>query len=555
MKKRGAQIIIESLIRQGVDTVFGYPGGSNIPIYDALYDSKEVKHILTRHEQGAIHAADGYARASGRVGVVFATSGPGATNLVTGLANANMDSIPLVAITGQVPTHMIGNDSFQEADIYGITVPVTKYNYLVKDVTILERVLAEAFHIAKSGRPGPVLIDVPKDIQTSEVTPHKSLEIRLPSYQPSIKGHAGQVIAAAKAIEAAERPVIYAGGGLITSEASEELIKLAENSSIPVATTMMAKGVFPENHSLSLGMLGMHGTKYANMAVAEADLLIAIGTRFDDRVTGDPEYFATRSKIIHIDIDPAEIGKIKKCEIPIVGDAKKVLRAILERLKPKKREKWIARIADLKKEFPLSYKNTDKVIKPQFVIEQLYELTKGKAIITTDVGQHQMWAAQYYKTETPRSFISSGGLGTMGFGFPASIGAKIGCPEKTVINITGDGSFQMTIQEIATAVHYRIPIKVAIINNGYLGMVRQWQELFFSKRYSETDLGESPDFVKIAEGYRAKGILIEKKEDVRSAIIKALGINDIVIMDFRVDREENVMPMIPPGGTINNVLG
>ena len=555
MKKRGAQIIIESLIRQGVDTVFGYPGGSNIPIYDALYDSKEVKHILTRHEQGAIHAADGYARASGRVGVVFATSGPGATNLVTGLANANMDSIPLVAITGQVPTHMIGNDSFQEADIYGITVPVTKYNYLVKDVTILERVLAEAFHIAKSGRPGPVLIDVPKDIQTSEVTPHKSLEIRLPSYQPSIKGHAGQVIAAAKAIEAAERPVIYAGGGLITSEASEELIKLAENSSIPVATTMMAKGVFPENHSLSLGMLGMHGTKYANMAVAEADLLIAIGTRFDDRVTGDPEYFATRSKIIHIDIDPAEIGKIKKCEIPIVGDAKKVLRAILERLKPKKREKWIARIADLKKEFPLSYKNTDKVIKPQYVIEQIYELTKGKAIITTDVGQHQMWAAQYYKTETPRSFISSGGLGTMGFGFPASIGAKIGCPEKTVINITGDGSFQMTIQEIATAVHYRIPIKVAIINNGYLGMVRQWQELFFSKRYSETDLGESPDFVKIAEGYRAKGILIEKKEDVRSAIIKALGINDIVIMDFRVDREENVMPMIPPGGTINNVLG
>ena len=555
MKKRGAQIIVESLIKHGVDTVFGYPGGQNIPIYDALYDRSEIKHILARHEQGAIHAADGYARATGKIGVVFATSGPGATNLVTGLANANMDSIPLLAVTGQVPTHMIGNDSFQEADIYGITVPVTKYNYLVKDVAILERVLAEALHIAKSGRPGPVLIDVPKDIQTSEVTPNKSLEIRLPNYQPSIKGHSGQVIAAAKAIEMAERPVIYAGGGLIASGASEELIKLAENFSIPVATTMMAKGIFPETHSLSLGMLGMHGTKYSNMAVAEADLLIAVGTRFDDRVTGDPKYFATRAKIIHIDIDPAEIGKIKKSEIPIVGDAKKVLKAILEKLKYKKREKWIARITALKEEFPLSYKNSDKVIKPQFVIEQLYELTKGKAIVTTDVGQHQMWAAQYYKSDTPRSFISSGGLGTMGFGFPAAIGAKIGCPEKTVINITGDGSFQMTIQEIATAVHYRIPIKVAIINNGYLGMVRQWQELFFDKRYSETDLGVSPDFVKIADGYRAKGILIDKNEDVKPAIIKALGMDDIVIMDFRVDREENVMPMIPPGGTIKNVLG
>ena len=555
MKKRGAQIIVESLIKHGVDTVFGYPGGQNIPIYDALYDRSEIKHILARHEQGAIHAADGYARATGKIGVVFATSGPGATNLVTGLANANMDSIPLLAVTGQVPTHMIGNDSFQEADIYGITVPVTKYNYLVKDVAILERVLAEALHIAKSGRPGPVLIDVPKDIQTAEVTPNKSLEIRLPNYQPSIKGHSGQVIAAAKAIEMAERPVIYAGGGLIASGASEELIRLAENSSIPVATTMMAKGIFPETHSLSLGMLGMHGTKYSNMAVAEADLLIALGTRFDDRVTGDPEYFATKAKIIHIDIDPAEIGKIKKSEIPIVGDAKKVLKAILEKLKSKKREKWIARITALKEEFPLSYNNSDKVIKPQFVIEQLYELTKGKAIVTTDVGQHQMWAAQYFKSETPRSFISSGGLGTMGFGFPAAIGAKIGCPEKTVINITGDGSFQMTIQEIATAVHYRIPIKVAIINNGYLGMVRQWQELFFNKRYSETDLGESPDFVKIADGYRAKGILIDKKEDVKPAIIKALGMDDIVIMDFRVDREENVMPMIPPGGTIKNVLG
>jgi len=555
LKRKGAQIIVESLLRHGVDTVFGYPGGANIPIYDALYGVKEIKHILTRHEQGAIHAADGYARATGKVGVVFATSGPGATNLVTGLANANMDSIPIVAITGQVSTYMIGNDSFQEADIYGISVPITKYNYLVKDINKLERVLAEAFHIAKTGRPGPVLIDVPKDIQTSEAILSKSLEVRLPSFQPSIKGHARQIIEAAKAINSAERPLIYAGGGLIASGAGEELARLAENASIPVAMTLMAIGIFPATHSLCLGMLGMHGTKYANIAVSEADLLIAIGTRFDDRVTGNPENFASNAKIIHIDIDPAEIGKIKRCHIPIVGDAKVVLKAILEKIKPQKRERWIARLAELKEKFPLTYMNSDEIIKPQYVIEQLYQLTKGKAIITTDVGQHQMWAAQYYKVETPRSFISSGGLGAMGFGFPAAIGAKIGCPKKTVVSITGDGGFQMTIQEIATAVQYKIPVKVAIINNGYLGMVRQWQELFCDKRYSETDLGLSPDFVKIAEGYRAKGMLIEKKKDVRPAIAKALEMDEPVIMDFRVDREENVMPMIPPGGTIKNVLG
>ena len=555
MKKKGSQIIVDALLRQGVDTVFGYPGGQNIPIYDALYGVKEITHVLTRHEQGAIHAADGYARATGKVGVVFATSGPGATNLVTGLANANMDSVPLVAITGQVPTNMIGNDSFQEADIYGISVPITKYNYLVKDVSKLERVLVEAFHVAKSGRPGPVLVDVPRDIQTSEAVPEKSLELRLPSYRPSIKGNAKQIIEAARAIESADKPVIYAGGGVISSGAGEELIRLAEIGSIPVTMTLMGLGAFPGTHSLSLGMLGMHGTKYANIAVAEADVLIAIGTRFSDRVTGRPEHFAGNAKIIHIDIDPAEIGKIKKCQIPIVGDCKMVLKVIIEKLKPRKREKWITRLNGLKKELPMTYKDSDKVIKPQYVIEQIYEATKGKAIITTDVGQHQMWTAQYYKFESQRTLISSGGLGTMGFGFPAAIGAKIGCPKKTVVNITGDGSFQMTIQEIATAVQYKIPIKVAILNNGYLGMVRQWQELFYDGRYSETDLGVSPDFVKIAEGYRAKGIIVQRKEDVKPAIAKALEMEEPVIMDFRVDREENVMPMIPPGGTVKNVLG
>ncbi|OGL41945.1 MAG: acetolactate synthase, large subunit, biosynthetic type [Candidatus Schekmanbacteria bacterium RIFCSPHIGHO2_02_FULL_38_11] len=555
MKRKGSQVIIDTLLKQGVDTVFGYPGGQNIPIYDALYGVKDITHILTRHEQGAIHAADGYARATGKVGVVFATSGPGATNLVTGLANANMDSVPLVAVTGQVPTSMIGNDSFQEADIYGISVPITKYNYLVKDVTKLERVLVEAFHIAKSGRTGPVLVDVPRDIQTSEVVSDKSLELRLPSYQPSIKGHAKQIIEATKAIESAEKPVIYAGGGVLSSGASEELFSLAETGSIPVAMTLMGLGSFPGTHSLSLGMLGMHGTKYANIAVAEADVLIAIGTRFSDRVTGKPEHFAVNAKIIHIDIDPAEIGKIKKCHIPIVGNCKMVLKVILEKLKPNKREKWVAKLNELKKEFPMAYSDSDKVIKPQYIIEQIYEATKGNAIITTDVGQHQMWTAQYYKFENPRTLITSGGLGTMGFGFPAAIGAKIGCPKKTVVNITGDGSFQMTIQEIATAVQYKIPIKVAILNNGYLGMVRQWQELFYGGRYSETDLGVSPDFVKIAEGYRAKGILVQRKEDVKSAIAKALEMEEPVIMDFRVDREENVMPMIPPGGTVKNVLG
>lgn len=554
MKKNGASIIIESLIQNGVNTVFGYPGGANIPIYDALYGHQGIRHILTRHEQGAIHAADGFARATGKLGVVFATSGPGATNLVTGLANAYMDSVPLVAITGQVPTHMIGNDSFQEADIYGITVPITKYNYLVKDVSKMGQIMAEAIHIATTGRPGPVLIDVPKDIQDMSAV-YGKYDVRLPSYKPNVKGNTMQINEAIKAIDIARRPVIYAGGGIITSSAVKELVSLSKKGNIPVVLTLMALGSMPSEEDLNLGMVGMHGTKYANLAVRECDLLIAIGARFDDRVTGNPDNFAQDAKIIHIDIDPAEIGKIKQVEIPIVGDAKTVLGIMTEKVKSQPRKEWVERIKKYKSDYPLKYKHSDKkVIKPQQVIEAVNEVTDGDAIFVTDVGQHQMWAAQYLKLKESRTFISSGGLGTMGFGFPASIGAVIGRPEKTVINITGDGSFQMTIQEMATAAHYKLPIKVVLINNGFLGMVRQWQQLFLGKRYSYTDLGESPDFVKIAEGYGVKGIKIEKPDEVKPALEKALKHDGMVLLDFRVEREENVMPMIPAGGSIETIM-
>ncbi|RMF92615.1 MAG: biosynthetic-type acetolactate synthase large subunit [Candidatus Schekmanbacteria bacterium] len=554
MKKKGAEIIVETLIDKGIDTVFGYPGGANIPIYDAIYGRSEIRHILTRHEQGAIHAADGYARATGKIGVVFATSGPGATNLVTGLANAYMDSVPLVAITGQVPTHMIGNDSFQEADIYGITVPITKYNYLVKDVNKLEEVINEALYIASTGRPGPVLIDIPKDIQESTAKMKKNITVRLPSYKPNIKGNPIQINAAVKAIDNAESPLLYAGGGVVASGACKELFKLAKKASIPVALTLMSMSAFPTEDKLCLGMAGMHGTKYANLAIRDCDLLIAVGARFDDRVTGNPNNFAKNASIIHIDIDPAEIGKIKKAFIPIVGDAKSVLSELADKVKVQKRRKWINKIMNFKKEFPLSYENSGKKIKPQKVIETLSELTKGDAIYVTDVGQHQMWSAQYLKFKHTRSFISSGGLGTMGFGFPAAIGAQIGNPKKTVVNITGDGSFQMTIQELATASNYKLPIKIILLNNGFLGMVRQWQQLFFDERYSFTDLGESPDFVKIAEGYGVKGMKIEKPSEVERAIKSALKYKGLILLDFRVEREENVTPMIPPGGSIETMM-
>ncbi|MBN2374135.1 biosynthetic-type acetolactate synthase large subunit [bacterium] len=554
MKKSGAKIFVDTLIEHGVDTIFGFPGGAVLPIYDQLYQSP-VRHILTRHEQGAIHAADGYARVTGKAGICIATSGPGATNLVTGLANAFMDSVPLIAFSGQVPTSMIGNDSFQEADIYGITIPVTKYNYLVKDVNNLRRVLDEAFHIARTGRPGPVLIDIPKDVQIKETEFWEGKEIDLPpNHRADDLDIQKQIKRAAEAIRNAKRPVLYVGGGAIISGASEPLKKLAEKASIPVTTTLMGKGSFPETHPLSLGMLGMHGTKYANYAVTEADLLIAIGARFDDRVTGDIKRFAPNAGIIHIDIDPAEISKIIKVDIPMVGDANDILSALCKMLESKRHPEWLDKIAEWKRDYPLSYDKSGNEIKPQYVVEKIYEVTKGDAIIATEVGQNQMWAAQYYLLDRPRSFVSSGGLGTMGFGFPASIGAKVGCPDRVVFDIAGDGSFQMTIQELATAVQDGINVKIAILNNGYLGMVRQWQEIFFGRRYSSTCLGKSPDFVAIAKGYGAEGIRVTKPEDVEPAIKQALQTDKPVVIDFCVSPEENVFPMVPPGEAIDKML-
>ncbi|MGA1867569.1 MAG: biosynthetic-type acetolactate synthase large subunit [bacterium] len=553
MKKKGAHILIDSLLEHEVDTIFGFPGGAMLPVYDALFDSK-IRHILTRHEQGAIHAADAYSRVTGKVGVCMATSGPGATNLVTGLANAFMDSVPLIAFTGQVPTPMIGIDSFQEADIYGISIPITKYNYLVKDVDNLKNIIDEAFYIATTGRPGPVLIDLPKDIQVNESRQWERQNLSLSSYQPHIRVNHKQVELAAKAINKAKRPICYVGGGVIISGAHDLLRQLAENAHIPITTTLMGKGAFPETDKLSLGMLGMHGTKYANYAIGEADLIIAIGARFDDRVTGKVEEFAPKAMIIHIDIDTAEIGKIVKVDIPIVGDAKDVLALLNPRIVKNDHARWVARIEELKSTYPLSYKRDPGQIKPQYVIEQIYEATGGDAIITTEVGQNQMWAAQYYKCSKPRTFISSGGLGTMGFGFPASIGAKVGRPDKVVFDIAGDGSFQMTIQELATAVHEGINVKIAILNNGYLGMVRQWQQMFFKARYSHTNIGPTPNFVKIAEGYGAEGILITQEEEVRPAVEQAIKLDKPVVLDFHVSPFENVFPMVPPGGAINNML-
>ncbi|MGA1795170.1 MAG: biosynthetic-type acetolactate synthase large subunit [bacterium] len=556
MKKSGARLFVDTLIEHGVDTIFGFPGGAVLPIYDQLYQSP-IRHILTRHEQGAVHAADGYARATGKVGVCIATSGPGATNLVTGLANACMDSVPLVAFTGQVPTSMIGNDSFQEADIYGITIPITKYNYLVRNVENLRDVLDEAFHLATSDRPGPILVDLPKDVQVKETTRYERAN-REPYPNPSSQRYAEEnqrhLKLAAEAIKNAKRPVFYVGGGAISSGAEAPLRELAEKASIPVTTTLMGKGSFPESHALSLGMLGMHGTRYANYAVTESDLLIAVGARFDDRVTGDVKRFASHARIIHIDIDPAEIGKIVKVHMPIVGNAREILADLCTMTEPREHPEWLTRIEEWKREYPLSYEHSDSEIKPQYVIEQICDITGGEAIVTTEVGQNQMWAAQFYHPKHPRSFISSGGLGTMGFGFPAAIGAKVGCPDRVVFDIAGDGSFQMNIQELATAVQNKINVKIAILNNGFLGMVRQWQEIFFGRRYSHTCLDENPDFVAIAKGYRAEGIVVTRPEEVRPAIEEAIGIEKPVVIDFHVSPEENVYPMVPPGGAINQML-
>ncbi|HTY44531.1 MAG TPA: biosynthetic-type acetolactate synthase large subunit [Patescibacteria group bacterium] len=549
----GAQILLECLKREGVEVMFGYPGGQVLPIFDKLYDT-DMRFILTRHEQGAAHAADGYARATGKPGVCLATSGPGATNLTTGIANAYMDSIPLIALTGQVKTFLIGNDAFQEADVTGVTRPITKHNYLVKDIHELARVVREAFHIATTGRPGPVLIDIPSDIQQKDAEFLWPKEIDIRGYKPTYAGHPGQIKKAAKLIAKARKPIIYAGGGIITSGAHRELRELAEKISAPVTWTLMGIGGFPGTHPLSLGMLGMHGTAYANHAIMESDLIIAVGARFDDRVTGRLDAFAPYAKIIHIDIDPSSISKNVTVDIPIVGDARHILGQLLPEIKKAPDDaEWLKTVEAWKKKYPLAYKSKEKV-SPQYVIEQIDAVTRGDAIITTEVGQNQMWAAQWYKYDYPRTFISSGGLGTMGFGFPAAMGAKVGCPDKIVFDVAGDGSIQMNIQELATCVCNKINVKVAILNNGYLGMVRQWQELFYKRRYSQVCM-HNPDFVRLAESYGAVGIRVTKEEEVRPALEKAIATDNVVFIDFVVEPEENVFPMVPAGEAINRIIG
>ncbi|MDI6751921.1 MAG: biosynthetic-type acetolactate synthase large subunit [bacterium] len=551
--KQGAEILIDTLIEEGVDVIFGYQGGAVLPIFDLLYRTKELKVVLVRHEQAAAHAADGYARETGKVGVCLATSGPGATNLVTGIATAYMDSIPIVALTGQVPSTMIGNDAFQEADIVGITRPITKQNYLVKSVEDLGKIVKEAFYLARSGRPGPVLIDIPKDVSTGKCKSLRLGAVSIRSYNPTHKGHPLQIKKAAEAIAKAKRPVIYAGGGVILSNAADKLKELAEKTQIPVTNTLMGLGGFPGTHPLSLGMLGMHGTKYANFAISEADLLIAIGARFDDRITGKMDEFAKGATIIHIDIDPSEISKNIKCHIPIVGDVGQILEELNKIAEPPEISEWLSKIFAWKKGYPLTYKDDDQ-LRPQYVIEKIYELTNGEAIITTEVGQNQMWAAQYYKFDKPRRFLSSGGLGTMGYGFPAAIGAQVANPKATVFDIAGDGSIQMNIQELATCVQEKLPVKIAILNNQYLGMVRQWQELFYDKRYSHTDISVAPDFVKLAEAYGILGIRVEKKEEVTKAIKEAIAYKGPALLDFRIVREENVFPMVPAGAALTQMM-
>ncbi len=558
-KLTGAEILIKCLIEENVTDIFGYPGGSVIPLLDTMYGEESINFILTRHEQGAAHAADGYARATGKVGVCIATSGPGATNLVTGIATAYMDSIPMVAITGQVKSTLIGNDAFQEADMVGITRPITKHNYLVKDIENLARTVKEAFHIASTGRPGPVLIDFPVDLQLQKTEFNYPKTVNLRGYNPTYKGNIRQIQKIADAIAKSKRPVIYAGGGVILSEASKELTKFARVTGIPVTMTMMGLGAFPGDDPLNLGMLGMHGTAYANHAIQESDLLIAIGARFDDRVTGRIDTFAPDATVVHVDIDPASVSKNVEVDIPIVGDAKEVLKELIHLVKKPEISGWCKKVSDWKKELPLCYQGDNK-IRPQYVIERIQELTKDKkVIIATEVGQNQMWAAQFYKYTTPRSWLSSGGLGTMGYGFPAAMGAQVGCPDSIVIDIAGDGSIQMNIQELATVVLRKIPVKIIILNNGYLGMVRQWQELFYDKRYAFTVLTEDenvmcPDFVKLAESYGAKGFRATKKDEVDKVIQAALDAEGPVVVDIHIEREENVFPMVPAGESISNMM-
>ncbi|MFH1758219.1 MAG: biosynthetic-type acetolactate synthase large subunit [Pseudomonadota bacterium] len=565
MKKTGAEILFESLKLEGVDTIFGFPGGAVLSIYDTLLKySEEIRHILVRHEQGAVHAADGYARSSGKVGVCLVTSGPGATNAVTGIATAYMDSVPLVVFTGQVPTMLIGNDAFQEADIVGITRPCTKHNYLVKDVKDLAAIIKQAFHLARTGRPGPILVDLPKDVMANSTEFSYPAKAMMRSYNPTYQGHPGQIRRAVKLVAQAQKPLIYAGGGVILSNASKELTALAQKFSIPVTTTLMGLGSFPGTSPLFLGMLGMHGTFQANMAITHCDVLIAVGARFDDRVTGKVETFSPRSQKIHIDIDPTSISKNVLVDIPIVGDVKNVLKAMLKFFEEEPAQDWLQARADWLKQIgewmktsPLTYKSGPG-IKPQFVVKKINEITReitgGNFIITTEVGQNQMWTAQYFTFTQPRTLITSGGLGTMGYGFPAAIGAQVAFPDKTIIDIAGDGSFQMNIQELATAVQYKLPVKVAVLNNHCLGMVRQWQQLFCAQRYSQTLFEVVPDFVKLAEAYGAVGLRATKPEEVEPVIREALAIRQPVVMDFVVDRDECVYPMVPAGAALTEML-
>lgn len=572
MKLKGAQIFFECLKKEGVDVIFGFPGGSILDIYNEL-PKYGIRHILVRHEQGAAHMADGYARATGRVGVCLVTSGPGATNTVTGIATANMDSVPIVCFTGQVPTAMIGDDAFQEVDIIGITRPCTKHSYLVTDVNDMPRVIKEAFYLARTGRPGPVVVDLPKDVVQAFAEFKYPRRVDLPGYRPTLDAHMGQIKRAHELIRHSRHPVIYAGGGVVLSNAHEELTQYANMMKIPVTCTLMGLGAFPATttpeaggcrdlHPLYLGMLGMHGTYYANMAVSNADLLIAVGARFDDRVTGKLSGFAPRAKIIHIDIDPTSISKNVPVDIPIVGDCKNALIKFIEMATKDPVENldglrmpWIEQICEWREQHPLSYKTKEGVIKPQYVIEKIYELSRGEAIITTEVGQNQMWTAQFYHFARPRSFLTSGGLGTMGYGFPAAIGAQVAYPDRLVVDIAGDGSIQMNIQELITAVCNDLPVKVAILRNQCLGMVRQWQELFYDRNYSGTCLVDSsPDFVKLAEAYGAVGLRASTPEEVEPVLREAFSIRRPVLMDFIVDPEEGVYPMVPAGKSISEML-
>ena len=558
---KGARILLECLSRLGINEIFGYPGGAVIPIYDELYSFKEIKHYFARHEQGAVHEADGYARSTGKVGACLATSGPGATNLVTGIMTAHMDSIPLLVITGQVSSSLLGKDAFQESDIVGITVPITKNNYLVQDIKDLPRILKEAYYIASTGRPGPVLVDIPRDIQLQEIPYDEFNKIyenhfSLEGYNPVYEGHKGQIKTAIKMIKDSKKPLIIAGAGILKAHAYEELKEFVEKTNIPVAMTLLGLGSFPGNHELALGMIGMHGTTYANYAANEADLIIAAGMRFDDRVTGNPQKFVPNAKIIHIDIDPAEIGKNKLIDVPIVGDLKNVLTDLNEKAPKVSYDEWLKQIKKWKKEYSLTYRKTeDDILIPQEILSEIDKITKGNVIVATDVGQHQMWAAQFLTFNNPYSILTSGGAGTMGFGLPAAIGAQVANPNKKVLAVVGDGGFQMTFQELMLIKEYNLPVKIFIINNSYLGMVRQWQELFHEKRYSSVDLSYNPDFIKIGEAYGIKSIQLTNKKDLKKHLKKILESDEAVLVECIVEKEENVYPMIPAGKDVSYIVG